>query len=283
MMDYSLLDSKLKHLIQVCKETKNYKKIAVTGFILISNLLDEIGIKLGIRPHNKLKEEKIFEYMRIINDVFETNLQVKIFSVELLDTIKKCELLFLRSRGDVPFEYLKEILNAYYELRKLEVPNLHEQLKEGNIIETPNLFSFLSPRTKKDSKDPNKLKPLILHKIKQKEISLRETLNYKFNPQLLETAIYLKKVRKGIEENDHRKIVYQGSLKNNINYQQSLEQILGYFTLGAFLFAFLFGFAITIETMLYPLTINTQGIYLLILFGTAALLFIVYWHYFRTV
>jgi hypothetical protein len=52
-MKYNVIDAKLKNLIQVCKETRNYKKLAVASFILTSNRINEIGINLGVRPRNK--------------------------------------------------------------------------------------------------------------------------------------------------------------------------------------------------------------------------------------
>ena len=56
-VNHKILDMKLKNLIFVCKQTGNYKKLAVVGFTLISNLVDEISLKLGIRPRNKDKGE----------------------------------------------------------------------------------------------------------------------------------------------------------------------------------------------------------------------------------
>ncbi|MFX1502763.1 MAG: hypothetical protein ACFFDH_17510, partial [Promethearchaeota archaeon] len=67
-MNLSIIDAKLKNLIQVCKETENYKKLAVTSFILTSNMVNEIGIQLGVRPRNKVSGETIFEYMGLINE-----------------------------------------------------------------------------------------------------------------------------------------------------------------------------------------------------------------------
>ncbi|MFX1320780.1 MAG: hypothetical protein ACFFAQ_03960 [Promethearchaeota archaeon] len=282
-MNETIIDSKLKYLIQVCKETQNYRKLAVSGFILISNKIDEFGIKLGLRPRNKEKEEKIFEYIRLINDVFESNLKLHIFKEEIIDNLKKYEIIFLRSRGDVPYNYIKKIFLLYYELRKLDIPNLHEQLKEDNIIKTTNvnLFSFLSPRGRQKRNNDNKLKPLILHKVKEKEIALRETLNQNFNSKTFEQAIYLKKIKKGLEENGKNKIVIQGALKDNINYQLSLKSILGYFILGLFLVAFCFGFIVLIEMMLFPFTVDTYGLTILLLFGVAAFFLILYWQNFR--
>lgn len=282
-MNETIIDSKLKHLIQVCKETQNYKKLAVSGFILISNKIDEIGIKLGLRARNKEKEEKIFEYMRIVNDVFETNLKVHIFKDEIIDELRKCEILFLRNRGEVPYKYIKDIFRLYYELRKLDIPNLYEQLTEDNILTTTNvnLFSFLSPRSGRKRNDANRLKPLLLHKVKERELAIRETLNHDFNAKTFEQAIYLKKIKNGLEEKGKHKIVIQGALKDNINYQLSLKSMLGYFILGLFLTAFCFGFIILIEMILFPFTVGIYGLAILLLFGTAAFFLILYLQNFR--
>jgi hypothetical protein len=282
-MNDSVIDSKLKQLIQICKETQNYKKLAVSGFILVSNKMDEFGIRLGLRPRNKEKDEKIFEYMKLINDVFETNLGIHIFREELLDSLKQGETLFLRKRGDIPYSYIKKNFLLYYELRKLDIPNLHDQLTEDNIIKTTNshLFSFLSPINRRKKNNTNKLKPLILHKVKEKEIALRESLNYEFNSRTFEQAIYLNKIKKGLEEDGKHKIVIEGALKDNINYQLSLINIVGYFILGAFLAAFCFGLTILIEMMLFPFTVGIFGLSILLLFGIAFFFFLLYWQNFR--
>jgi hypothetical protein len=245
--------------------------------------LDELGIRLGLSPRNKEKDEKIFECMKLINDVFQTNLKIQIFREELLDNLKQYETLFLRKRGDIPYSYIKKIFTLYYELRKLNIPNLHEQLSEDNILRTTNshLFSFLSPINRRRKDDTNKFKPLILHKVKEKEIALRESLNYEFNSRSFEQAIYLNKVKKGLEDNGKHKIVIEGALKDNINYQLSLRNILGYFILGAFLVAFCFGLTILIEMMLFPFTVGIFGLSILLLFGVAAFFFLLYWQNFK--
>lgn len=282
-MNEAVIDSKLKHLISVCKETKNYKKLAVTGVILISNKMDEIGIKLGLRARDKENEEMIFEYMRVINQVFESNLKVSIFKKDLIDQLKRCEILFMKNRGDVPYAYLKDIFWLYYELRKLDIPNLHEQLKEDNFLYTSNLnlFSFLSPRSKKKRNDANRLKPLLLHKIKEQELAVRDTLDHEFDAKSFEQAIYLKQIRQGLVEKGKHKIVIQGSLKDNITYQLSLKDIVGYILLALFLGAFCWGIIIVIEMMVAPFTVGIYGSTILLSFGIAALSFLFYWHYFR--
>ena len=74
-MNLQSIDAKIKNLIQVCKETKNYTKLAVVSFILTSNKVSEIGIHLGVRPRDRASGEKICEYMELINEIFQKNLK----------------------------------------------------------------------------------------------------------------------------------------------------------------------------------------------------------------
>ncbi|MDX1798351.1 MAG: hypothetical protein R3255_06855, partial [Candidatus Lokiarchaeia archaeon] len=193
-MNLQVIDAKLKNLIQVCKETKNYKKLAVVSFVLTSNKVNEIGINLGVRPRDKGSGEKIFEYMEIINKIFETNLKIPIFQLNHIKTIRECETLFLKSRGHIPYDYIKTIFQIYYELRKLDILNLHKGLKYDDFIESSKLgvFAFLSPKTKLKDKNSNDLRPLILQKIRAREARIQKNLKSKLDIKQFETAIYLR-------------------------------------------------------------------------------------------
>jgi len=97
-MKEQLLDLKLKRLIQLCKETKNYKKLAVVSFVLTSNTIDEIGIKLGMRPREKNAGEKIFEYMELVNKIFALNFKISVFKPKVIEVLSQIELLFLKKQ-----------------------------------------------------------------------------------------------------------------------------------------------------------------------------------------
>ena len=137
------MDMKLKTLIHACKQTGNYKKLAVVGFILVSNTIDEIALKLGTRPRNKEKKETLLKYMNVVNEIFENNLQVQIFQDEVVETVKEVELLFHSKRGDLPFDYVRKIIDAYYELRKVKVPNVYKNLTGEGYLTIPTFTYFL--------------------------------------------------------------------------------------------------------------------------------------------
>ena len=162
-MSERLLDVKLKRLIQLCKETGNYKKLAVVSFVLVSNAVDEIGIKLGIRTRERGSGENIFEYMKLVNNIFALNFNISVFKPELIEKLSQIELLFLKRQGDINLEQVKGVIEAYYELQKLEVPNLHEKINSEalNRNRTVSMFSFLSGGQSKKQKSENTLNPIL--------------------------------------------------------------------------------------------------------------------------
>lgn len=281
-MDDALLDSRLKTLIFTCKETGNTKKVAVVSFILLSNQVDEIGIKLGMRPRKKESNEKIHEYLTLLNSIFESNLKVRVFQEEDIGQIKQCETLFLRSRGDIPLSYTRMILEIYYDLRKLEVPNLHEALDLERLETTGFGFaSLLSPQARKKKRDDNNLRPLILQKIKEKQASIQKQMESNFNAHQLETAIYLNTVKNSLNEKNKRKIIFNGALKDNISYQMSIEEVFKYLVLGVIFILFSLGIVILIEMSMIPSITSYLNSWSFCLFGGVGFLILIYLKYHR--
>lgn len=282
-MNSQIFDTKLKNLIQVCKETQNYKKLAVVSFILTSNRVNEIGICLGVRPREKDSGEKLFEYMEMINEIFERNLQIPIFQNRIIEAIREREVLFLRNKGEIPFDYIKSMFSAYYELRKLEVPNLHKNLNRDDFMESSRLgvFSFLSPGAKRQDKSSTGLKPLILQKIREREITLRKNLEYQLDEHKLETAIHLYSLKNSIVHDKKGRIMVQGALKDNIVYQSSVEAIFGYLILGVIIMLASLGIIILVELSFAPMYSGDLSSWVLIFFLCAVLLLYFYIKQFR--
>lgn len=282
-MSVEVHDAKIKNLIQVCKETGNSKKLAVVSFILISNKLDEIGIRFGLRNRNKSSGEKLFEYMEKINNFFEYNLKISIFKQDQIELLRNCELLFLKSRGNIPYKYIKKVFQIYYDLRKLEIPNLNKTMKSDEFLESSELglFSFLSPKSRRSNKNPNKLKPLIAQKINEKQFSLQRELELEFNSQMFEKAIYLHTLKKSLENNRSNKIIFKGTLKQNLSYQRSIEDIFKYLLLGLIALFISLGFIILIELTYYPAYNGVLSGWSLFFFGVVGILIIAYVRYFK--
>jgi hypothetical protein len=100
-----------------------------------------------MRPREKNSGEKLFEYMELVNKVFNVNFSVNVFRLELIDVLKRIELLFLKKEGELRIEYVKEIFEIYYELRKLDVPNLHDNIN-SEIIDKNRTFTNLKNKRK---------------------------------------------------------------------------------------------------------------------------------------
>jgi hypothetical protein len=281
-MNEQLLDLKLKRLIQLCKETHNYKKLAVVSFVLTSNSVDEIGIKLGMRSREKKAGEKIFEYMELVNKIFRLNFKVSVFKPELIEVLKRIELLFLKKEGELRFEYVKEIFEIYYELRKLDVPNLHDSINSEVIDKnrTISMFSFSSGGRVGKSRENSAFNPILLQKFKEEEEALQYQLNRRFDKQAFEKILQLKTIRKGIEQKKGGKIVISGSLKDNISYKQSKDQVGQFFVIGIMILFAMVGSVSLIEALMYGLLSVAISTNLLVCFGAIIVLYFVNKTYF---
>jgi len=280
-MSDSVLDLKLKTLINACKASGNFKKLSVVGFILTSNIIDEISIKLGMRPRHKKEQEKLFEYLYLVNEVFEKNLKISIFSSELIESLKEVELLFLKTRGELPYEYIRQLIALYYELRKFDVPNLHKGMTGEDFFENSSMgtLNFFTRGSKSKKLQENKFKPILKHTINQKEKQFQNKLNRKLTQSDLEMAIHLRKIKNSLDNKHKQKIVLNGSLKDSIMYEQSQSKLLGYLLLGVILISIVFGAVVVFEMFLFPFTMEPLNHIVLISFGVALLFVVVYRSY----
>jgi len=282
-MSDSVLDLKLKTLIHACKASGNFKKLSVVGFILTSNIIDEISIKLGMRPRRRKEQEKLFEYLYLVNEVFEKNLKITIFHPELIDSLKEVELLFLKSRGDLPYEYIRQLITLYYELRKIEVPNLYKGMTGEDFFDNSGMgaLNFFSGGSKSKKLQENKFKPILQHTINQKEKQIQSKLNKKLTQSDLEMAIHLRKIKNSLDKKGKQKIMLHGALKDSIMYEQSQSQLIGYLLLGVIILSLLFGAIVLVEMFLFPFTMEPLNHVVLISFGLAFIFVMVYRNYSR--
>lgn len=281
-MNYSVIDSKLKTLITLCKETGNLKKLAVVSFILTSNIVNEIGVKLGFRARDEDSKEHLYRYMEIINTIIENSLKIPIFK-EYIHTIQTIELQFIKQKGELPIEYIKVIFYIYYKIRALDIPNLHETFKNelNQFHSDTNMYALMSPSTNKGKNQPDKLKSLILHKIREQERDIQNNLKGSFDKGLFESAVYLTSVRKSIENPKQNKIQLKGQLKDNINYQQSLNDIYGFTLIGLSFIMFLLGIMVVVQAAFHPSLAGPMSVLLLSFFSSGCLFLYLYWNFFK--
>lgn len=277
-MNEQILDLKLRSLINVCKETGNYKKISIAISILTRNLIFKIGINLGVKPI----EESPYKTMEFINLVFIKNLKITIFTPDQIDTIRECEVLFLKNKGRLPSSHIKAMFEIYYKLRELEIPNLHKPSNIESMKEAAQggIFSFLTSNSKKKSDNSNKLKPLILHKISEREKNLKDKLNSHFTASQFESALYLNSLRSSLN-NKKSKITVHGALKDNISYQKSIEGIFGYLILGILFTLLSVGVILLLEMNMIPTITRFIDFWVLFIFVSIAVLLLVYFKFIK--
>lgn len=284
-MNDSLVDMQLKQLTRLCLSTRNYSKLGAVAITLISNQLDAIGIQLGIKPRNKDAAESMAAYMQMVNALLQTNFGLTLFPADLLEKLRYMEAIL--SRRTTPLdegtiEIIRTLIYCYYELRRLEVPNVYQTLAQHEFFREPqgNILSFLSRGGSAKKRQSMKgITPLILQKLHEEEKTAEQQLQYHYDPALFEKTLQLKTIRKSFQRQKSGKIVIQGSLHDNINYLQSKEQLLQYFLLGWILVLCMLGTVVLTQTIFYPATVFGTSPYLLIIFGPCAILILLYRYY----
>jgi len=223
-------------------------------------------------------------HMEVINDIFERNLQVPIFQKGMIEAVREREILFMKNKGEIPFDYIKTMFSLYYELRKLEVPNLHKTLTQDELEEASHFgtFSFFSPKTKRKERNNTGLKPLILQKIREREMVLKKNLQHQLDEHTFETALHLLSLKHSIANDKKGRIRVHGALKDNIVYQKSMVAIFGYFILGVIILLLSLGIIILVELSLVPMHSGDLSFWVLIFFLGGVFLLYFYIKQFRT-
>ncbi|MFX0019566.1 MAG: hypothetical protein ACFFAK_01935 [Promethearchaeota archaeon] len=277
-MNIQLSDSKLKNLIRLCKATGNYKKLAVVGLILISNKVDEISAKLGIRARKKTEYEHLFEYIEFINQIFYKSVQVIIVPEEIVESLKTIELLFMKLRGDLPYNHIKELYEIYYEIRKIDVPNVYKSFEAKDMHEYSdlNLFSYLTNKGKKKINHRDRVKSLLFQQIAQKQKVLRKSMEDSFNKDSFEQTLQLNRLKSSLKNKSKGRISATGKLTYNIYYQISQQVSLKYLLLGGVIVFILLDAVIIYESLVFQHLVSVLSMYLITFLGVALLLFIIY-------
>lgn len=284
-MNYDPIDVKLIRLIEVCKQTENYKRLATVSLILTGNRVDEIGVKLGIRPRDKDGNEIIFQYMKLINSILKRNLKTILFKEDQIEIIKTCELLFRKYEGNIPMEHITQMYGLYYDLRKLEIPNVNEKLDvevitQSKEMRTFSFFSGISEQSKKNNKG-SQVKQVLLHGFKEQEIQLQKELREEYDEEKFEKLITLKNANVALQQHESGKIVLRERLKDNLIYQRSIPNIFGYMLIGLFLLFFGLGLCVAIQTIYHPkLTVEMSSL-TLTGFATGCFFLMLYRQYYK--
>ncbi len=258
-MSEQVLDLKLRRLIQLCKDSGNYKKLAVVSFVFVSNAVDEIGIKLGLRSRNKEAGENIFEYMKLVNNIFALNFDIIVFKLEWIEKLSQIELLFLKRKGNINLGQVKTVIETYYELRKLEIPNLHEKINADAFNSNRNIsmFSFLSGGRYRKRKGDNMFSPILMQRFKYEEKALQIQLENQFDKNAFEKILHLKTIKKKLEQKSRGRITVSGSLKDNISYRTSKENAGQLAIFGLIILFGMLGAILLVESFMYGVLSTT--------------------------
>lgn len=253
------MDFKFETLVERCIMSGNHAKLSATTLQLISSHADVMGIKLGIGRRNPRKVEFIHHFLERINR-YIVHLGIDLIPADMIKRVKIIETLFSKSRGNLPKTYLKDAIALYYDIRKIQIPEMDRFTRVLRRQDYSNTRSFnLFSRKPRNDSSSSMVRDLLYAEIEKRQREVRYQLQKGLNEEVLESSLQLKIIKSALKQNDSRKIPVQGRLKDNPNYHASKK---GSGWLGVLGFIILLGVFETLligETIILPSSLEAVG------------------------
>jgi hypothetical protein len=268
-MTQSIIDTKLKRFIELSLEGNQIRIATSVMYMLVSNIVDEIGYKLGLIPRRKDSNEQLSAYMELVNKIFRVNFEISIFGEQQITAIKVVETLIERKKSHEEFTqtYLKELTQIYFDLRKMQIPNLQEHLKNCDTLEnrTVSLMSLLSKHNQIHSRQKSPFKPLLLHRIHQDQKQLTMQLQDKLDHDAMLRLIQLKSIEKSLlSQSGKKKIQISSNLQDCIDYSFLMSNLGRFGILGIIIIFIMIGSVCIAEMLMVGFVTAEMGGLLLI-------------------
>ncbi|MBD3253764.1 MAG: hypothetical protein GF383_01660 [Candidatus Lokiarchaeota archaeon] len=283
---YDEIDENLRKLAVACLKTKNYRKLVDIGYKLLRNYINELGLKLGVRPRDKTKEEFLFQYAELLNSIFYDNFEIYLFSEELVQKLQDIEVFFLPQWRKPTQDMVKELFSIYYDVRKILIPDLYEVIDHESYEEHvhPSLYAFRfygKNREESVGSTDDAIKSYVSHKLTTQKKAIEKKLKKNYDSSLLKEALYLRKTKEALEKSDNGKIRIRGALKDDLHYKVQNDVTMGFMLLGVCVLFALFGIAALIQVIFTPSLTYALSTFLFASFGFAGFTFYIYYNNYR--
>ncbi len=246
-------------LIEICKITKNYRKLIEVGLKLISVRTKNLAIFLEMESPPFQKIKNTYRQVEIISVLYERAYLREMIDNTKIERLKKIEKIYNDNLEDIPFRYITQLYEIYYLLKDVETPK--EEVMEREI----EPFSFDLDKT-----------------LDKRIMVLEGRLKGDFSQEAFSELTQLKLIRDSFKDKEKKQVQIEGPLKDTPHSAEIGRKQGEYFFISLIIISIGIGFFLTAELTLfpYPYLIEVLSFFLFISFGIAALMLILYWKVF---
>lgn len=271
---------------QILLKKKKHKKLYKLYLDLIYNRIIEIGALFNIRPPKS--NEKIYDYMNLIDNFLDLNFKITLFHDLSEDLKKYCKLYnkFKDMEKDVIIDQydVKEVVEFYYKIKEIKIPNIHEEIygyKNAKLgltqpIEAYKYVFGKGDKTRKSLDFNTNYSEMIISRIENESDEIRNRYDKgKMNfEKCFKKLSVLNSVKKSVEtsKKSSKKMEVKGKLSESLEYKFFSENLYGYFILALAIISGVFTGLIVIESYFFPVLISNLTSYVLILAPIAIIL-----------
>ena len=277
-------DEKLRRFIRACKGSGNFKKLAAVLMRLMRDQGAHLGGRLGLRPP-KDGSEALFNYLSLINEFVKKNFAIPLFTGELLTAVRRVEMYYERKGGDLSQFQLVPFLECYYELRKINVPDVSSESKllmndSQGELGALSAVALGSTMKRRRASQVDGVKMILAHRLRDRERQYQRDLEKDFSKQGFQAYVKSRLVRKSLAKQGSGKTIVKGKLKDHLSYQQDLSKLVSFSFLGIIVLLLGFGIVLGVKSYMVPELGGVLGLFSLPFILSGLLFCLLYWHYF---
>lgn len=261
---------KFKKLVEVCVETKNYKKIAAITLAMIKNEVNSHVVTLGSLPFSP--DATIHEMMSQVNSILRAKFGITPYKESMIAQITLIENLMERGKGNIPVRFIKGAISLYYDVHQISLLPFNSAAERS-----PTKFSkgFFSRLNKPD--DDSLIQQLIKDELSSRETVLRSKIESGSDENALKELQKISYLKGSLTTNGKSKI------RLNDDYMNQDQRAVLFFAqskaypfLGIFFLLLFLSLLVLVQMTLNLELLPSLGMFFLMFAGGSAFSFYLY-------
>lgn len=256
---------KFKKLVELCVETKNYKKIAAITLAMIASEARShlIALNLPLSP-----KASIYEMMVHINTRLKVKHGIMPYKDSIITQIKLIEKLMERGKGNIPVKFIQDAIALYFDLHQISL------LPFKSIVDdSPSMFSKekgLFSRFNQSKSNETLIQQLITDELSSRETLLRSRIEAGSDENALQELHKISCLKESLVNNKKKKIQINGLATQDQRYSLFFAQSKAYPLLGTFFLLTCLSVLVLTQMILNLELLTSLGTFFLMFAGASA-------------
>lgn len=254
---------KFKKLVEICVETKNYRKIAAITLAMIKNEVNSHLITLNLPLSS---DASIHEMMSHVNTILREKFGIIPYKGSMITQLKLIENLMEKGKGIIPVRFIKDAISLYYDVRQISLLPFNSVTEHSPSKFSKGLISRFS-----QSNNESIIQKLISDELSSREKTLRSKIEVWKDENALKELQKISFLKESLTSDAKRKIrLNDRSVTQDQRYFLFFTQSKAYPFLGIFFLLAFLSILVLVQMTLNLGLLSSLGMFFLMFAGSSA-------------